>query len=183
MLRRTPAVPVLRELDVSVFGLARRSGQGRTAGRRLQRLGGFALYRSLVAGQRILVLLDNASQADQVRPLLPGGAGCVAIVTSRNDLLGLAATDDAWLLPLDVFSAAEARELLRLRRPADYTSGAPAGAKEGDPEGAPADQLIDPARASRSRWLSCWPAPMPSRADRWPAWSTSSAPAPSDWTP
>ncbi|HEY3906415.1 MAG TPA: BTAD domain-containing putative transcriptional regulator [Streptosporangiaceae bacterium] len=83
-----------------------------------------ALYRSLVADKRILVLLDNASQADQIRPLLPGGSGGVAVVTSRNDLLGLAATDDAWPLPLDVFSAAEAGELLRLRRPAEFADGA-----------------------------------------------------------
>ena len=82
-----------------------------------------ALYRSLVAGKRILMLLDNASQADQIRPLLPGGSGCVAVVTSRNDLLGLAASDDAWPLPLDVFSAADAGELLRLR-PAEYAAGA-----------------------------------------------------------
>ena len=83
-----------------------------------------ALYRSLVAGKRILMLLDNASQADQIRPLLPGGSGCVAVVTSRNDLLGLAASDDAWPLPLDVFSAADAGELLRLRRPAESAAGA-----------------------------------------------------------
>jgi DNA-binding SARP family transcriptional activator len=89
-----------------------------------------ALYRSLVAGKRMLMLLDNASQADQVRPLLPGGSGCVAVVTSRNDLLGLAATDDAWPLPLDVFSAAEAEELLRLRRPAEYADGASTAATE-----------------------------------------------------
>jgi DNA-binding SARP family transcriptional activator len=77
------------------------------------------LYRSLVAGRRILLVLDNASQADQVRPLLPGGAGCVVVVTSRNEQLGLAVTDDARLLPLAVFSAAEAGELLKLRRPAE----------------------------------------------------------------
>lgn len=88
------------------------------------------LYRSLVAGKRVLVLLDNASDADQVRPLLPGGAGCVAVVTSRNELLGLAATDDAHILPLGVFSEAEAGELLRLRLPAEYASGPPLAAGE-----------------------------------------------------
>jgi DNA-binding SARP family transcriptional activator len=71
-----------------------------------------ALYRSLLTGRRVLVLLDNARTADQVRPLLPGDPGCVTVVTSRDTLTGLTVTDDARLLALDVFSRDEALTLI-----------------------------------------------------------------------
>jgi tetratricopeptide (TPR) repeat protein len=73
------------------------------------------LYRSLVAGRRMLVLLDNARDADQVRALLPGTAGSVVVVTSRNQLTGLVAHDGAHLLTLDVLTAREAMRLLEAR--------------------------------------------------------------------
>jgi DNA-binding SARP family transcriptional activator/tetratricopeptide (TPR) repeat protein len=68
-------------------------------------------YRSLLAGKRVLVVLDNAATAEQTRPLLPGAPGCAAVVTSRNQLISLVA-NGARQVALDVFTADEARKLL-----------------------------------------------------------------------
>jgi DNA-binding SARP family transcriptional activator/tetratricopeptide (TPR) repeat protein len=70
------------------------------------------LLRSLLAGRRALLLLDNARDAEHVRPLLPGTAGCVVIVTSRNQLTGLVAANGAQHVPVDLLPAGEARALL-----------------------------------------------------------------------
>ncbi|MEU8028715.1 BTAD domain-containing putative transcriptional regulator [Streptomyces sp. NPDC049099] len=67
-----------------------------------------ALYRSVLDGRRVLVLLDNAKDAAQVRPLLPGTEGCAALVTSRVRMLDLAG---AHLVDLDVMSPDEALAL------------------------------------------------------------------------
>jgi hypothetical protein len=62
-----------------------------------------ALYRTLLADRRALILLDNAATAAQVRPLLPGSPGCLVLVTSRNRLSGLGVRDGARRLTLDLF--------------------------------------------------------------------------------
>jgi len=74
-----------------------------------------ARYRSLVAGRRMLIVLDNARDAEQVRPLLPGAPGCVTVVTSRGQLGGLVAVDGARPIALDLFTDAEARRFLARR--------------------------------------------------------------------
>ena len=71
-----------------------------------------AAYRTLLADRRMLVVLDNAVGVDQVRPLLPGGTGCLAILTSRDRLGGLAVRDGARLLRLDTLGPDESVELL-----------------------------------------------------------------------
>lgn len=70
------------------------------------------VFRTLLGDRRLLVLLDNAASADQVRPLLPGSPTCCVLVTSRNRLGDLVAHDGAHALPLDLLQPDEARALL-----------------------------------------------------------------------
>jgi DNA-binding SARP family transcriptional activator len=92
---------LLRALGVPGQGIP--PGQNERAGR----------YRSLLAGRRVLVVLDNARSAEQARPLLPATPGCAALVTSRDSLAGLVARDGARRLDLDLLPMAEAVSLLR----------------------------------------------------------------------
>src|SRR5487761_371110 len=84
-----------------------------------------ALYRSGLAGRRMLVLLDNAADAAQARPLLPASPQCLVIVTSRRELAALAAREGARLLQLDVLSEQEANELLVARLGKDRAAAEP----------------------------------------------------------
>ncbi|MET7935573.1 BTAD domain-containing putative transcriptional regulator [Streptomyces sp. NPDC005322] len=84
-----------------------------------------ALYRSLLAGRRVLILLDNVVDSQHVRPLLPGSPGCLTIVTSRNQLHGLIATEGARPITLGPLSPAESREALVRRLGADRIAAEP----------------------------------------------------------
>jgi tetratricopeptide (TPR) repeat protein len=77
-----------------------------------------ARYRSMLAGRRVLVVLDNAGSAEQVRPLLPGAPGCVVVVTSRDALAGLVARDGATRVELGALPLADAVSLLQALIPA-----------------------------------------------------------------
>jgi DNA-binding SARP family transcriptional activator/tetratricopeptide (TPR) repeat protein len=89
-----------------------------------------AHYRARLAGTRTLIVLDNAVDAAQVRPLLPDAPGCLVIITSRRRLSGL---DDARAFPLEPLSGAEAAELLaQVAGPGRIPDAAPA-----------VDELID----------------------------------------
>jgi DNA-binding SARP family transcriptional activator/tetratricopeptide (TPR) repeat protein len=88
------------------------------------------LYRTLLAGRRMLVLLDNARNADQVAPLLPGAPGCLVVITSRDHQAGLAMTYGAHPLTLALLPPDEARRLLACRLGHDRIAAQPAAAEE-----------------------------------------------------
>ncbi|MFI2261340.1 AfsR/SARP family transcriptional regulator [Streptomyces tubercidicus] len=87
------------------------------------------LYRSLLAGRRILVLLDNAADTEQVRPLLPASPGCLAVVTSRNALPSVIVSG-ARPLSLAPLSSADARAALALQIGAESLAAEPEAAEE-----------------------------------------------------
>jgi DNA-binding SARP family transcriptional activator/tetratricopeptide (TPR) repeat protein len=89
-----------------------------------------ALYRSLLVDHRMLVVLDNARDADQVRPLLPGGRGCLAVITSRTVLSGLVAAEGARPLVVDVFDLAESQQMLAERLGRERLAAEPEAVEE-----------------------------------------------------
>jgi DNA-binding SARP family transcriptional activator/Tfp pilus assembly protein PilF len=72
-----------------------------------------ARYRSLLAGRRVLIVLDNAGSEEQVRPLLPASSGCAVVVTSRDTLAGLVVRDGAVRLDLDLLPLRDSVDLLQ----------------------------------------------------------------------
>jgi DNA-binding SARP family transcriptional activator/Tfp pilus assembly protein PilF len=89
-----------------------------------------ALYRTLLADRRVLIVLDNARDADQVRPLLPGTPSSFVIVTSRNQLLSLVAANGAQPIAVDLLSPGEARRLLIHRLGEQRVDAEPAAADD-----------------------------------------------------
>ncbi|MFK3979616.1 BTAD domain-containing putative transcriptional regulator [Micromonospora sp. NPDC050397] len=87
-------------------------------------------YRSLLAGKRMLVLLDNARDADQIRPLLPATPTVLTVVTSRNQLTSLLAVEGAYPLTLDVLSLGGAHDLLTQRVGAERTAAEPVAVRK-----------------------------------------------------
>ncbi|QHC20137.1 AfsR/SARP family transcriptional regulator [Streptomyces sp. GS7] len=89
-----------------------------------------ALFRSLVADRRLLVVLDNARSSAQVRPLLPGGPHCATVVTSRSRLDGLVATDCARPVSVQVLGHEEGAALLGAMLGPERVAEDPAAAEE-----------------------------------------------------
>ena len=88
------------------------------------------LFRSMLDGKRVLIVLDNARDSDQVRPLLPGSPGSLVVVTSRSELTGLVAAEGATPLGLDVLTEDEAHELLGRRLGPEVIAAEPEPAAE-----------------------------------------------------
>ena len=88
------------------------------------------LYRSVLAGRRVLIVLDNARDAEQVRPLLPGSPGCLVVVTSRSALAGLAAAEGARPLRLGPLGAEQGVRLLAARLGPERVAAEPGAVTE-----------------------------------------------------
>jgi DNA-binding SARP family transcriptional activator len=88
------------------------------------------MYRSVLAGKHVLIVLDNARDVEQIRPLLPGSPVCLVIATSRTPLAGLAMTEGVRLLTLELPSRLTARETLERRLGVDRIAAEPEAVEE-----------------------------------------------------
>jgi tetratricopeptide (TPR) repeat protein len=130
-----------------------------------------ALYRSFLAERRILVVLDNAADSGQVRPLLPGSGSSAVVITSRNLLSGLMGRDGAVQLTLQVLPESDAIEVLRVIMGATRTGDEPelvselatacaqlplalrvAGQRAAARPLTPLDELLGALRDASARW-------------------------------
>ncbi|MDT0268605.1 NB-ARC domain-containing protein [Streptomyces sp. DSM 44915] len=102
-----PTLTPIEALERLARGLGAEAGRTRTTVEEAA-----ARYRSLLADRKVLLLLDNAASAEQVRPLLPGAAHSLTLVTSRRRLSGLLAGEGAHRIRLGVLPAEDARRLL-----------------------------------------------------------------------
>lgn len=89
-----------------------------------------AMYRTLLHGRRMLIMLDNAAAVEQIRPLLPGSPACRVLITSRDRLTSLTAREGAHRMSLDALPPDHARELLRRTAGADRIDAEPDAAAE-----------------------------------------------------
>lgn len=121
---RAPLDPA--EVIVEVLGaLGVESGGPHTSAAALA-----AAYRTALGGRRLLLVLDDAEDCEQVRPLLSAAPGCLAVVTSRRRLEGLVVTDNARIITLDPMTREEGLELLDRRLGTDRTRSEHAAAVE-----------------------------------------------------
>ncbi len=88
------------------------------------------LYRSMLARKQVLIVLEDACDSDQVRPLLPGAPGCAVLVTSRAQLTGLATAEGARMISLDVMNEDEAGQLLAFGLGAERAAAEPGALAE-----------------------------------------------------
>lgn len=135
------------------FLLALGVGAGQVPDSRIDRS---ALLRSLLTGRQVLMVLDNATSADQVRPLLPGSRGCAALITSQDPLVGLVAAEAARPIIVDRLSDPDALRLLQRRLGPARTMAEPDAVRKilQRCEGLPAVLVAVAARALTDPWLS-----------------------------
>jgi tetratricopeptide (TPR) repeat protein len=121
------ASPIPAESALRIFLDALQAAQSQIPGSLDAQIG---LYRSLLAGRRCLIVLDNAFDTAQMRMLLPGSPGCSVIVTSRSELTSLVAADGAQLITLGIFSDDEAQEMVTQRLGRERVEAEPTAVRE-----------------------------------------------------